>query len=421
MTARHHTDAGRRRARSLVASSLVSVIVLGLGGSATAAGKPSAKPNAKNRAARVAARLAARSQKSAAKPAANPSTAVLGVQLVNSGPGTPPLPSPQRIAAPRLDPAKLQPALDAWTRAQPDLSSMSITLRVGDQSWTSSSSNGATPVPDPLAVYRVMSVTKTMTSALILREVEAGRISLDDPLPPISGVDAPVPAGLTIRDLLLHRSGLVDYASAPGYRADLPMTPQMAVGLSFRAAAVAPPNTVTNYTNSNFLYLGLLLEQLEGRPYGDLIAGLVGPLSMPQTHLDPPDRPGWAGFSSGGVMSTTADIAKWGQALFTPGKVLSPASLTAMTTIGEGRTGLGLWGMCPCPGPDTKGPAGEAPFTAMGHHTAMGGMFVFEGNGFVLVMRADRDGGDTTARAMSLAKALRDTFRPQEPTPAAAS
>jgi CubicO group peptidase (beta-lactamase class C family) len=385
---------------------LVLAIVVGLVGPASSAmaSGPDATVTAANKAARIAARearkqqrLADRAQRQAVKAArrANPSkvsTEVAGI-VVTTTPAA-------EVRTPTIDPTRMQTVLDDWTRNRPDLTSMSVTVLRNGQAWSGASANSGL-APDPLARFRILSVTKTMTAALVLRAVESGRLSLDAPLPELVGMNVPLPAGLTVRRLLTHRSGFVEYSAAPGYRSTEPLSARAAVELTLRAGLASTPGTVTSYANSNYLYLGLLLEQVEGRTYADLLAGLVGPLGLGNTRLEPADRPGWPAFSSGGVMSTTADIAAWGQALLTPGRVLTPASLAEMTSFDGDRVGLGLWGYCPCT---------NASFRAVGHHTATGGLFAFSEDGVVIMMKAGTDGGDTAERAMSLANALRNAL-----------
>ncbi len=349
------------------------------------------------------AERARRQAEAAVRRAAKPkiSTEVAGV-VVTTTPGS----IDATTAIPRvrtIDPARLQATLDEWTHSRADLASMSVTVGRSGQWWSGSSANGGAAAPDPLARFRVLSVTKTITAALVLRSVESGRLSLDAPLPEIAGLGVALPPGLTIRHLMEHRSGFVEYSAAPGFRSNEPLSPRAAVELTLRAGLASTPGTFTSYANSNYLYLGLLLEQIEARPYADLVAGLVLPLGLTNTRVEPADRPGWPAFSSGGVVSTTADIAEWGDDLLTPGAVLSAASLAEMRSFDGDRAGLGIWGYCPCPVAD-----GVKSFRAIGHHTASGGLFVFEADGLVLMMKSGTDGGDTTERAMSFAAALRN-------------
>lgn len=355
--------------------------------------------------ARQQQRILQRQQRQAAKAARAPKRIAPQVAGISITAPTPPAPDLPASAALNLDPVRLQDALNRWTAAHPEVGAMTVALRANGRTWTGSSSTATVAVPDPAATYRILSITKTITAALILRAVEAGRLTLDGPLTPLNGVDAPLPPGLTVRLLLRHQSGFVDYASAPGFRPDEAVTPKHAIELTLRSGLATAPGTATVYTNSNYLYLGLLLEQVQGRSYSDLVTGLVGPLGLMATHVDPPNRLGWAGFSSGGVMSTVSDISLWGDALFTPGRVLTDASLREMSSFGSGRTGLGVWGYCP-----SSAPGGAQRFSAIGHHTAAGGMFVFPADNFVLVMHAEVAGGDTAEGARSLAEELRNAI-----------
>lgn len=325
-------------------------------------------------------------------------TEVAGVTIT-----APPLTTdPTNIAPPTgrgrpLDAAELQELLARWTASRTDLGAMSVTVRQNGQSWSGSARNGGV-APDPMQRYRSLSVTKTITAALVLRQVELGTIALDAPLPPLTGVSAPIPPGLTVRHLLRHRSGLVEYNAAPGYVSTAPLSPSDAVELSLRAPLRVPVDSVTVYTNSNYLYLGLLLEQVTGRPYGDLVGELAASLGMTSTRLEPPDRPGWPGFSSGGVMSNTADLALWGEALTTPGRVLRESSLREMERFDANHAGLGMWAYCPCPSTDGT--------QLLGHHTATGGLFIVPGRGVVIAMHADVELGDTAGRARALVEAI---------------
>jgi CubicO group peptidase (beta-lactamase class C family) len=323
-----------------------------------------------------------------------------------SAPTSPGNPAPASHDLPRTVPTveldvarrqRLQAILETWTANQTDIESVTVALRFAGQTWDAAARRDRGPAPDAKARYRAMSITKTVTAALVFRSVEAGLIDLDAPLPTIDGVGVRVPGDITVRQLLAHRSGLADYTEAPGYLADQPMTPEKAVELSLRAPRVAPPGTATRYVNSNYLLLGLLLQQIHHHSLVDQVADLVGPLGMTDTRLEPPDRPGWAGFASGGIMSTASDLALWGEALFTPGRIVSPASMQLMSTTGDLQGGLGLWGVCPC-----DGSPGLGRFTAIGHFTAAGGMFHFPRTGITLVMKADPATGDTIARMVAL-------------------
>ena len=188
----------------------------------------------------------------------------------------------------------------------------------GGRLWT-----GEAHVGEPLfhvdEEYAVRSITKTFTDALVLREVATGRIDLDAPMPPISGLDVdkddPV---VTPRMLLQHTSGLVNYSKAVGYDPSRPITPREIVSLALHSPLLSPPGRQASYSNTNFHWLGLLLEQVTGRPYGELVAGLTAELGLTHTRLDPTGRPGWIGYSSGGIRSTLGDMARCGRGAVHP-------------------------------------------------------------------------------------------------------
>lgn len=298
---------------------------------------------------------------------------------------------------------KLQRAFDAWrVQVDPAISSSVVAIRIGANTWTSRSADSGVDSKYRLTrEFRASSITKTFTAALVLRAADRGDLRLDDQVAALTGVSEPVPSGLTVRQLLTHTSGLVDYRAAPGYDPSAPLTVADAVALSLRAPMVGAGSQVS-YANSNYLYLGLLLEQTTGKSYAQLVRELTTEVGLAETRLDEAPQPGWVGFSSGGIMSTTSDLAKWGQALFTPGKVLSERALAMMTTVGDSNVGLGAWPACPC----STDPQGVKRYTAIGHHTADGGMFYFPASGMTVVAMFEPTGHDTHARIVSLAAAL---------------
>lgn len=313
------------------------------------------------------------------------------------------LATPTTAAVPKQLPAeKLQRAFDTWrSQQQPMITSSVVALRRGDASWTSRSADpGVDAKYLTTREFRASSITKTFTAALVLRAVDRGALRLDDQVPSLLGVATSAPEGLTVRQLLTHTSGLVDYREANGYDAAAPLTAADAVTLSFRTPLIT--GGPVSYANSNYLALGLLIEQIEAKPYAQLVGELFSSFGLTDTRLDEVTQPGWIGFSSGGIMSTTTDLARWGQALFTPGRVLSDRALRLMTTIGDANLGLGAWPACPC-STDASGVKG---YTAVGHQTADGGMFFFPATGITVVAMFEPTGHDTHSRIVSLAAAL---------------
>lgn len=292
---------------------------------------------------------------------------------------------PIRLLGGRMPAKALQRALDDWAEAQPDLASVAVGVTVDGKTWTGEAHRSSRPATHDETRYAVASLTKTFTMALVMREIEANRLGLDAPVPTLPGVGAPPgKAPITPRNLLQHTSGLVDYVSARGYRGDRPLTPQAAVALALRTRLARPPGTQVSYANVNYLYLGLLVEHVSGRPYPELLAELIASAGLRKTALDAPGRPGWAGFSSGGVMSTVGDLSRWGNELFTPGRVLPARWVQALLTVDDTNLGLGTWPMCPC----ATDAAGVKLYTAIGQHVGHGGLYHYP-NGMTIAVHVE--------------------------------
>ena len=106
---------------------------------------------------------------------------------------------------------------------------------------------------DANTTYRIGSITKTFTSVLINQLIEAGKLSLDDPLskffPDVVQSDA-----ITIDHLLKHRSGLKNLTATPGYLA-WSKQPQSREAMQERIEALEAdfaPGEKTEYSNTNF-------------------------------------------------------------------------------------------------------------------------------------------------------------------------
>ena len=298
---------------------------------------------------------------------------------------------------------KLQKALQAWVDETPEVSGADVGLVVQGQVWRGSTAGRGVAAQEP---FRTHSLTKTFTLALVLREAAAGRIQLDAPVPLIRGVRRP-PAALAItpRHLLSHSSGLVDYTASPWYADDRLYRPAEALNLSLGRPLLHPPGSAVHYSNSNFIYLGLLLEHVTGRPYGDLVADVAAQAGLRST-FPGESTPGWVGFSSAGVVSTMSDLTRWGAALFTPDRIVPAGALAEAMTLSDANIGLGLWPLCPC-GTD---PAGRKQSTAIGHEVGYGGLLHYPGQMTVMI-RLDPPGPALTPYLEELGEVLREVLR----------
>jgi D-alanyl-D-alanine carboxypeptidase len=191
--------------------------------------------------------------------------------------------------------------------------------------------------------FRIGSVTKTFTAAIVLQLVAEGRLRLSDTLERhLPGV---LPAGttITIRQLLNHRSGL---ANVTDYRSWLEQASRSASTRpidTLRFAASQPmafrAGSEWGYSNTNYIALGLVIEKVTRESYREqLEQRLLEPLGLESTELprtrrvrglnDPGENPNLA-WAAGGLVSDTDDLARFFSALLS-GQVLSEESLSSM-------------------------------------------------------------------------------------------
>ena len=205
-------------------------------------------------------------------------------------------------------------------------------------------------VATPAANYRLASVTKQFTAASVLLLAEDGRLNLDDRLRNWLPSLPPATDAITIRHLLTHTSGLVDYedvmapdASEQVLDADVLRLLETQDRLYFQSG------TSWRYSNSGYALLSLIVERASGQRFpGFLRARIFQPLGMVHTLAHVRGGPGIAnrafGYSEidghwtrtdqsstsavlgdGGLYSSIDDLAKWDAALYDD-RLLSEAS-----------------------------------------------------------------------------------------------
>ena len=152
---------------------------------------------------------------------------------------------------------------------------------------------GSRTRPQPDTHFRIASITKTMTSAVILQLAQEGKLRLTDP---VSKYVAGVPNGehITIAMLLQMRSGLYDYTSsatmAPFFDNDPTKVwrPRQLLAISFAHPPNFAPGTDYEYSNTNYALLGLIIQQVDHRPLATAMQKrLFGPLGLADTMLPP--------------------------------------------------------------------------------------------------------------------------------------
>lgn len=221
--------------------------------------------------------------------------------------------------------------------------------------------------------FSIYSTTKVFTAALILDLVDEGRVDLEDTLgewlPPYKHIDP----SITVRQLLNHTSGVFDMNEHPDIRdamlEDLSrvVTPEEIVA-RFVLDPYFAPGGGWHYSNTNYLLLGMVARQATGSPISvELRERFWGPLSLASTYfaveeeISGPIAHGWSyrgtdgslrdissepinsvysgSWTSGAVVSTATDIARWSDCLY-GGRVLSENSLDEMLTFHRPTPGL---------------------------------------------------------------------------------
>jgi D-alanyl-D-alanine carboxypeptidase len=139
--------------------------------------------------------------------------------------------------------------------------------------------------------FRIASITKTMTSAVILQLAQEGKLRLGDP---VSKYVPGVPNGgnITLAELLEMRSGLYDYLSAPRLTRSFDnhptkvWTPRELLAIAFAHPLNFAPGTAYEYSNTNYVLLGLVVEKVDCRPLAAAMRErLFRPLGMKNTAL----------------------------------------------------------------------------------------------------------------------------------------
>ncbi|MFC5436480.1 serine hydrolase domain-containing protein [Rhodanobacter umsongensis] len=222
----------------------------------------------------------------------------------------------------------------------------------------------------PDSVFRIGSVSKQFAAAGLLKLVEAGKLSLDDPL---SKYVPHFPNGehITVLELLNHTSGVKDYTHIAAWR-DGPIEKDLSTAQLIATFKDAKPDFAPGedwaYDNSGYALVGAVIEAVSGQPWhAYLRSALFEPLGL--THTGYGADPQFAaqqvhGYSledgkvvpakvismtipnaAGALVSTVGDLLKWNRALH-EGRVLKSETYRRMITpVGkavEAKYGLGI-------------------------------------------------------------------------------
>lgn len=282
------------------------------------------------------------------------------------------------------------------------------------------------PVPvSPRTLFRVASITKTVTTVALLRQVEAGRVELDAPvrtyLPDLDTADPDTAAKVTVRHLLTHRSGWAPEAPDPGRPTDQDDAALARyVGGLGTLRQLFPLGRFYSYNNVGFAVLGRIVEVVTGRPYETVVRdevlrpfgmhasgfgadhAVTRPLALGH-RVDPVRvwRP-WGRARGraavGGLFSTVEDLLRYAAGLLDGGAgVLRPETVRAMWTPeadAEGNTDhIGLtWNVDDLPGGVRV--VGHRGYTT-GNHSLLA---IVPDRAFALVVLTNADSGIRVTR-----------------------
>lgn len=155
--------------------------------------------------------------------------------------------------------------------------------------------------------WRFGSITKPMTSAVVLALADEGRIDLDAPVSQylgsgwaegyeLDGVD--YGDTLTVAQMLNHTAGFAEYAFDPGFyalvstRLDQPLEPEEVVAWAVERGPQSVPGTTYSYTTVGHVVAGLVIEAVTGRPAADVLAEyLFDPAGATDAYLPPSGSP----------------------------------------------------------------------------------------------------------------------------------
>lgn len=223
---------------------------------------------------------------------------------------------------------------------------------------------------------RIGSVTKTFTGTVLLQLAQEGRLSLDDPIAKyVPGV--PNGATVTLRMLANMTSGVASYTASDAFtdvffaHPRTVFTPKQLIAVGVALSPIFRPGAKLNYSNTNTILLGRVIEKITGAPIGQVFQrrifkpiGLTNtvwpgrstaiPRPYPQgftlqgdtaTPDDPSNathwNPSW-GFTAGELISNMSDLLTYGRALGTGQGLLHPVTQAERLTSFPGPAGYGI-------------------------------------------------------------------------------
>lgn len=242
----------------------------------------------------------------------------------------------------------------------------------------------STETIQPTSLFRIASLTKSLTAAAVVRLAQDGLVGLDDPVtsllgfipPPGQSVD-PRLSQVTLRRLLQHLGGWDrDMTFDPLYGRDLIIAQALGVPMELRKEDILRymsgqplqhnPGSTVSYSNYGYFLAGRVIEKVTGLPYetyvkqkllaplsitrmthGSSVARLAGEVSYRSQYSGPTvlDNSGtvvpspYGTFSmnlhdaNGGWLASAVDMVRWATMLDGAGGLLTSTSLAKVTAV----------------------------------------------------------------------------------------
>jgi D-alanyl-D-alanine carboxypeptidase len=139
---------------------------------------------------------------------------------------------------------------------------------------------------------RIASVAKAFSGAVALNLVRSGQLSLDDTIEKVTPTLPKAWGKVTLRELLNHTSGVPDYTQSEAFaksaRAEplAYLSPTDVIGFVAKEALVFKPGTKYEYSNTDNIVVGLMVEAVTKQTYANELQRVVfGPSKLSQTTL----------------------------------------------------------------------------------------------------------------------------------------
>ena len=233
------------------------------------------------------------------------------------------------------------------------LKGVAVSIRVnGEERWNFTAGySDDTELINRDMRFGIASITKTVVAATIMKLNEEGLLSLDDPISAYLSLNNPnIDPSITIYQLLNHLAGLKGYFQHPDIWPRVENNLTTAIDpleiVDYVGDPLFPPGTQYQYSNSNYLILGLIIESVTGKTVGEVMREKFwGPLGLDQMYfganetIEGPIATPWRDndgngtleniedqfgpayhsifYTAADVFATASDLSNWAYLLFT--------------------------------------------------------------------------------------------------------